>query len=122
MAGRALSAAAGRRLWAAWTPAEVAEQLTSVTAPWYVAAGWAVDLFIGGIGREHDDIEIGVPRERFDEVTEAFPSFEWDVVGEGWIWPFPEEAVCSGMPLTLRRTVASATGSSSPLFSSTMTR
>ena len=92
MAGRALSAAECRGLWAAWTPAEVAERLLSVTAPWYVAAGWALDLFIGGIGREHDDIEIGVPQERFDEITDALPSFEWDVVGEGWIWPFPEEA------------------------------
>jgi aminoglycoside-2''-adenylyltransferase len=92
VAGHALSDAESRRLWTAWTPVEVAERLSSVTAPWYVAAGWALDLFIGGIEREHADIEIGLPRERFDEVTDAFPSFEWDVVGEGWIWPFPEEA------------------------------
>jgi aminoglycoside-2''-adenylyltransferase len=92
MAGRALSAAECRQLWAAWTPAEVAERLSSVTTPWYVAAGWALDLFIGGIGRRHEDLEIGVPQQRFGEVIDAFPGFEWDVVGGGWIWPYPEEA------------------------------
>jgi hypothetical protein len=92
VAGRALSASECRRLWAAWTPAEVVERLSGVTTRWYVAAGWALDLFVGGIGREHDDIEIGVPGEGFGEVADAFPSFEWDVVGAGQIWPFPKEA------------------------------
>jgi hypothetical protein len=90
--GRPLSDEECDRLWAAWTPAEVAQRLSSVTAPWYVAAGWALDLFIGGIGREHDDLEIAVPRGRFGEVVAAFPGFEWDVVGGGRIWSFPEEA------------------------------
>lgn len=35
--------------WAsAWTPAEVTRRLAGVRAPWYVAAGWALDLFRGG--------------------------------------------------------------------------
>ena len=29
--------------------------------PWYVAAGWALDLFLGGGHREHEDLEIAVP-------------------------------------------------------------
>ena len=36
--------------------------------PWYVAGGWAVDLHLGRPTREHEDLEIGVPRERFAEV------------------------------------------------------
>lgn len=51
-----------------------------------------MDLFIGGLGRAHDDLEIGVPRARFAEIADAFPDFEWDVVGNGQAWPFPEEA------------------------------
>ncbi len=92
MVGRALSEAQCVRLWEAWTPAEVAQRMASVAAPWYVAAGWALDLFTGASTRAHDDLEIGVPRARFGEIVAAFPDFEWDVVGDGWIWPFPEQA------------------------------
>jgi hypothetical protein len=90
-AGRQLSGEEIDRLWAAWTPAEVAERMSSVAAPWYIAAGWALDLFSGGAAREHHDLEIAVPAGRFGEVVAAFPGFAWDVVGGGRIWPFPEE-------------------------------
>ncbi|WP_280276913.1 hypothetical protein [Nocardia wallacei] len=92
MAGRQLSVEECDRLWQAWTPAEVAERLSGVAPCWYVAAGWALDLFVGGLGREHSDLEIGVPRGRFAEIVDAFPGYEWDVVGDGQVWPFPEEA------------------------------
>ncbi len=62
--------------------------------PWYVAAGWALDLFIGAGTRAHDDLETGVPGARFGEIVAAFPDFEWDVVGGGRIWSFPERAAC----------------------------
>ena len=29
---------------------------------WFIAGGWAVDSFFGGLTREHDDIEIGIFR------------------------------------------------------------
>lgn len=92
MAGRPLSVAECERLWQAWTPSEAAERLSGTPPCWYVAAGWALDLFVGGLGRVHSDLEIGVPRERFGEILAAFPGFEWDVVGDGYAWPFPEEA------------------------------
>ena len=92
MVGRRLSDAPCVRLWEAWTPAEVAQRMASVAAPWYVAPGWALDLFTGASTRAHDDLEIGVPGARFGEIVAAFPDFDWDVVGGGWIWPFPEQA------------------------------
>ncbi|WP_084510313.1 hypothetical protein [Nocardia lijiangensis] len=92
MAGRPLSVEECDQLWQAWTPAEAAERLSSTPPCWYVAAGWALDLFVGGLGRDHSDLEIGVPRARFAEMVDAFPGYEWDVVGDGHAWPFPEEA------------------------------
>jgi len=44
-AGRALSQAEISELWEAWIPSEVAQRLTRVSAPWYIAAGWALELF-----------------------------------------------------------------------------
>jgi hypothetical protein len=48
--------------------------------PWYVAAGWAIDLFLGGQHREHEDLEIAVPNARFDEITAVFPEFDFFVI------------------------------------------
>lgn len=69
-----------------WTPHEVAGRLAGVAAPWYVAAGWALDLFRGAQRREHHDIEIGVPAGRFAEIRERCAGFEFDAVGDGRIW------------------------------------
>jgi hypothetical protein len=90
--GRAVSAEECDKLWAAWTPAEVTQRLAGVTVPWCVTAGWALDLFTGGQAREHSDLEIGVPQGRFSEVVAAFPGFEWDVIGDDRIRPFPARA------------------------------
>jgi hypothetical protein len=67
--------------WEAWRPRDVARLLVGVQAPWYVAAGWAIDLFLGGQRREHEDLEIAVPSVRFDEVVEALPGLEVFVIG-----------------------------------------
>jgi hypothetical protein len=69
--------------WAPWTPRHVVEILSAVDAPWYVAGGWAIDLFLGHQRREHGDLEIAVPRSRFDEVADALADFELYVVKGG---------------------------------------
>lgn len=74
-------------LWEPWTPAQVAERLAGVELPWYVAAGWALDLFRGRRTRTHEDIEIGVPHDRFDAVRERLAELEFFVVGGGRAWP-----------------------------------
>jgi RimJ/RimL family protein N-acetyltransferase len=66
--------------WDAWRPERVAELLRGVEAPWYVAAGWAIDLFLGGEHREHEDLEIAVPNARFDEIVAALPGLEICVI------------------------------------------
>jgi hypothetical protein len=66
--------------WDAWRPEEAAHLLQGVDAPWYIAGGWAIDLFLGGQRREHEDLEIAVPSSRFDEVVEALAGFELFVI------------------------------------------
>lgn len=69
-----------------WSPGEVAQRLAGITAPWCVAAGWALDLFRGGQTREHGDIEIAIPAVAFPEVRDRFPGYVFDAVSSGRIW------------------------------------
>jgi hypothetical protein len=56
--------------WAAWHPVDALRALAGVEAPWYVAAGWSIDLWLGGDHREHEDLELAVPSARFREFVE----------------------------------------------------
>lgn len=51
--------------WAPWHPVEVAARLAGLDAPWYITGGWALDLWLGAVTRDHADIEIAVPRGAF---------------------------------------------------------
>ena len=82
-------------LWDAWRPEQVAALLAGVEAPWYVAAGWAIDLFLGEESREHEDLEIAVPRARFPEIAARLAGFELfvpdsDLTDPGLVWPFAQ--------------------------------
>ena len=64
------------RLWAtSWHPREVAARLAAISTPWYVAAGWALDLFRGEQTRKHDDIEIAVPAAHFPAIRDRFDGY-----------------------------------------------
>jgi Aminoglycoside-2''-adenylyltransferase len=52
----------------AWTPERAAQALERVSAPWAVAGGWALDLWLGRQTREHEDLEIAVPNDFFAEI------------------------------------------------------
>lgn len=73
--------------WEPWTPWQVAERLRGVDARWYVVAGWAVDLALGRQTREHEDVEIGVPREDFSALRAQLGDLEPLVAGDGRGWP-----------------------------------
>jgi len=78
--------------WDPWRPADIARLLAGVTAPWYVAGGWAVDLFLGRQTREHGDLEIAVPASAFPAIRDALADYEFDVIGSGLRWPLDSPA------------------------------
>jgi hypothetical protein len=73
--------------WEAWSPAEVAQRLATVSVPWCVAAGWALDLFRGETTRAHSDLEIAVPAAGFPAIRAALPELEWQAAGSGLLFP-----------------------------------
>jgi hypothetical protein len=70
-------------LWEPWHPAEIARRLIDVDVPWYVTAGWALDLFRAAETRVHDDLEIGVPERGFATIRAALSEYEVFVIGDG---------------------------------------
>lgn len=66
--------------WDAWRPEQVARLFAEVDLPWYVAAGWAIDLFLGGERRDHSDLEIAVPNTRFDQLVDVLAGHEIFVI------------------------------------------
>jgi hypothetical protein len=83
-------------VWIPWRPDEVAQLLRDVTEPWYVAAGWALDLFRGRQTREHEDLEIAVPNtpEAFGQVRGVLRDYMFEVAGPepNVLWPVDSPA------------------------------
>jgi hypothetical protein len=78
--------------WDPWHPDEVAQLLAGVAAPWYVAGGWALDLFRGRQTRHHGDLEIGVPAPDFGAIRAALAGYGFWVAGDGRLWPLDSPA------------------------------
>lgn len=81
--------------WRAWAPAEVQRRLAPLsTVRWAVAGGWAVDLHLGRVTREHHDLEIVVLGDDVPAVLAAFaePDWRWNVPDDGWLHPLDSPA------------------------------
>jgi hypothetical protein len=83
--------------WAAWHPRRLADRLRDLPVPWYVAAGWAVDLFRGGQTRDHEDLEIAVPAAHFALLPPLFPELDfWVPAGAGVLVPLTADPPAAG--------------------------
>ena len=45
------------------TPLQIFDLLSKYEGQWMIAGGWAIDLFLNRMTREHQDIEIAIPRK-----------------------------------------------------------
>lgn len=73
----------GLDAWDAWSPAEAAAVLAGAAVPWYVAAGWAIDLHLGRQTRDHGDLEIALPRSHFSALRPVLDAFDLYDAGAG---------------------------------------
>jgi len=64
------------RSWATAEPTRAATWLAHVGVPWWIAGGWALDLFLDKVGRHHADLDIGVFRRDIVDVLAALPEWE----------------------------------------------
>ncbi|MGH2458803.1 MAG: nucleotidyltransferase domain-containing protein [Chloroflexota bacterium] len=45
--------------------------------PWWIAGGWAIDLFVGRTTRHHDDIDVQI--QRADQLAVQATLATWDL-------------------------------------------
>jgi hypothetical protein len=69
--------------WRLVEPTEAVAWLSSVPVPWWVAGGWALDLFVGKQTREHGDLDVGVLRCDSKRLLDALPSWEFFEAKDG---------------------------------------
>lgn len=80
-----------------WRPAgpdAAAKVMHGYDAPWWIAGGWALDLFTGRTTRPHEDVDVAVLREDQDRLWEHFA---------GWELQLPNETAWRGERLELPR-------------------
>lgn len=63
--------------WQPSTPEAAARWFTSLQAPWWIAGGWALDLYTGNQSRPHKDLDVGILRRDAAQVLASLVS--WDV-------------------------------------------
>lgn len=64
--------------------------LNNFKKPWFVAGGWAIDLFIGDITRLHKDIEIAIFRKDQNSLRKYLFGWEFTKVVNGKMNPWNE--------------------------------
>ena len=75
--------------WVPLDPVEVRRVMTGYDRPWWIAGGWALDMFLGRKTREHGDVDVGVLRS--DQLTiQAHLQRDWELhLADGRLWPWP---------------------------------
>ncbi len=75
--------------WRPLSVREVDELFTGVAAPWWIAGGVALDLFIGHETRAHADIDVAILRRDQDQFRERLASWDVQIAHDGALIPWP---------------------------------
>ena len=77
--------------WEPLAPQQVAELLRGLEVPWWIAGGWALDLFAGRQTRAHADIEVSVFRADEAKLRRQLSGWEFFVADAGALTPLPDD-------------------------------
>ena len=62
--------------WRMTLPEQAADWLCGLRKPWWIAGGWALDLFVGHQTRPHADLDVGILRRDVPIVLRHLASWE----------------------------------------------
>jgi hypothetical protein len=69
--------------WDAWSPDELSARLSCWNTDWYVAGGWALDLWHGHQTRAHEDLEFVVLPEQIGDCRKSLSELEFFIAHAG---------------------------------------
>lgn len=78
-------------VWQPYPLTELPRLLRGTRARWWVAGGWAIDLFLGRQTRLHDDLDIELSRHDQRKVWSALPGWDIQVAADGRLRPLQME-------------------------------
>ena len=74
--------------WEPLTPEQVAGLMRGLEIPWWIAGGWALDLYLGHGSRAHNDIEIAVFRDDVEKLRAHLKGWEHFIAEKGTFTPW----------------------------------
>jgi hypothetical protein len=86
---------------------EASAYLTAVTHRWWIAGGWALDLFVGAESRPHKDLDIGILRRDAAAVMAGMSSFEFFEAMAGKLYRLEGDAPSANVHCLWARPVGS---------------
>jgi hypothetical protein len=72
-------------------PLKVATLMERFERPWFIAGGWAIDLFLGRVTRHHKDVEIAIFRDDQAAIFEHLAGWECKLSSMGGRAPWHGE-------------------------------
>jgi hypothetical protein len=69
--------------WHTTLPTEAARWFSGLSVPWWVAGGWALDLFVGHQTRPHGDLDIGILRRDAAVILQHLSSWDFFEASRG---------------------------------------
>jgi len=76
--------------WDAASRREAANWFATLSVPWWIAGGRAIDLFLGRDTRTHQDLDVGILRRDVGEVLRSLPDWEIFEAKDGVLTPLPQ--------------------------------
>jgi hypothetical protein len=76
-----------------WEPLALDETvglMSGFPAPWWIAAGWAIELHVGRTVRDHTDVDILVLRDDQEAIRSQLPDWDVQIAHDGRLEPWPE--------------------------------
>ncbi len=75
--------------WAPLLPQQAGTLFAAQRCPWWIAGGWALDLFIGRQTRDHGDLDVEVLRRDQTEVQRFLVGWDLHTAASGVLRPWP---------------------------------
>ena len=87
---RAIKAPLEEHRWEPLTPAQATERLKGLDVPWWIAGGWALDLYMGRQTRSHGDLDLAILRGGEAALRRQLRGWELFIADVGMLTPWME--------------------------------